>query len=398
MPDSSTHHRVLVIGGGNGGVSVAARLRRQGVGDIALIEPRVEHVYKPLFSHVAGGTARAGITVRPQRGVIPPGVEWIQDSVVRVDPEASSVELASLRRITYDHLVVCPGIQLDWDRIPGLAQAIKTPAVASHYRFDLAEKASLLLRDVRRGTVVFTQPDDPASCAGAAQKPMYQACAYWRAIGVLDDIRVIMVVHGDRPFGVPAIAGELERVIAEYGIELRTNSELLEVDGAAREVVIGNSEGTERVSYDVLNAVPPQSAPDWLKGSALAADDGGFVAVDPRTLRSPRFPNVWALGDAAATTNSKCGGSLRKQTYVLAKNLAAVLRGKDPRWSYDGYAVCPFTVSRSTVVWAEFDDKGDLAPTIPFWKTMYRESRLSWIFDRHVLPWVYWNLILTGRV
>ena len=72
--------------------------------------------------------------------------------------------------------------------------------------------------------------------------------------------------------------------------------------------------------------------------------------------------------------------------------------GKEPGQRYDGYTVCPFTVSRSTVVWAEFDDKGELKPTIPFWKPMYRENRLSWIFDRHVLPWVYWNLILTGRV
>ena len=73
MPGSPTHHQILVIGGGNGGVSVAARLQRAGVKDIALVEPREQHLYKPLFSHVAGGTARASITVRPQRDVIPKG-------------------------------------------------------------------------------------------------------------------------------------------------------------------------------------------------------------------------------------------------------------------------------------------------------------------------------------
>lgn len=398
MPDSIRRYRVLIVGGGNGGISLAARLKRRGVEGIAVIEPRAQHVYKPLFSHVAGGTARASVTVRQQADVTPRGVEWIQDAVTSIDPEASTVTLSGGEQIAYEHVVLSPGIQLDWHRIPGLADAIETPSVASHYRYDLAAKASALLRDVRSGTVIFTQPDDPASCAGAAQKPMYQACAYWRAIGVLADIRVVLVVPGDRPFGVPAVADELDRVIADYGIELRPNSELLEVDGAAKEVVIGGPTGTERLSYDVLNAVPPQSAPDWLKGSAVAADEGGFVEVDPRTLRGDRHANVWALGDAAATTNSKCGGALRKQTFVLANNLADVLRGEQPRSLYDGYAVCPFTVSRSTVVWAEFADRNRLAPTIPFWKTMYRESRLSWIFDRRILPWVYWNLILTGRV
>ena len=228
---------------------------------------------------------------------------------------------------------------------------------------------------------------------------MYQACDYWRATGVLDDIRVVMVVPTGTVFGLPAIDRELDRNIAKYGIELRTRSELLEVDAAAGEVVIGGPDGTERLRYDVLNAVPPQSAPDWVKRSPLpsAGDEGGYVEVDPETLRHPRFPNVWSLGDAAGTTNSKCGGALRKQTLVLAKNLVAVLRGDEPASRYDGYAVCPFTVSRSTVVWAEFDDRGNLKPTIPFWKHMYSEAWLSWIFDRHVLPWVYWNLILTGR-
>jgi sulfide:quinone oxidoreductase len=209
-----------------------------------------------------------------------------------------------------------------------------------------------------------------------------------------------MVVPTDTVFGIPAIDRELERKIAEYGIELRTRSELLEVDAAAGVVVIGGPEGAERISYDVLNVVPPQSAPNWLAQSSLPApgDEGGFVEVDTTTLRHPRYSNVWALGDAAATANSKCGGALRQQTYALAKNLTAVLRGDEPSSRYDGYGVCPLTVSRSTVVWAEFDAEGDLAPTIPFWKSMYRESRLSWIFDRRVLPWVYWNLILTGRV
>ncbi|MEV5069172.1 FAD-dependent oxidoreductase [Microbacterium sp. LMI12-1-1.1] len=399
MSEQQAHHQVLVIGGGNGGISVAARLRRSGVDDIAIIEPREQHQYKPLFSHVAGGTAPAGITVRPQREVMPKGVEWIQDAVTAVQPDANAVVLETGDRVTFDQLIVCPGIQLDWGRVPGLAEAIQTPAAASHYEFELAQKASLLLRDLKEGTVVFTQPDGPASCAGAAQKPMYQACDYWRATGVLDRIRVVMVVPTETAF-LPPFDRELERKIEEYGIELRTRSVLLRVDFAAQEVVIGGPDGPEHLHYDVLNVEPPQSAPDWLKASVLPApgSSGGFVEVDPRTLRHPRLPRVWALGDAAATTNSKCGGALRKQTWVLAKNVSRVLRGKEPKARYDGYAVCPFTVSRSTVVWAEFDDTGTPKPSIPFFRRMYRESRLSWVFDRHVLPWVYWNLILTGRV
>lgn len=396
-----THHRVVVVGGGNAGLSVAGRLRRRGIDDVVVIEPRAQHLFQPLFSHVAGGAARASMAVRPQAAVMPNGVGWIRDAVVDIEPGSATAVLESGGRVTYDHVVICPGIQLDWKRVPGLAEALHTPSVASHYEFDLVPKASRLLRELRRGTVVFTQPPGPAKCAGASQKPMYLACDYWRATGVLGDIRVVMIVPDATVFGIPEIDRELERKIAEYGIELRCETELRSVDGEHRMAEIGPIRGgaSERVQYDVLNVVPPQSAPDWLKSTDLAAsgDAGGFVEVDPETLRHVRYDNVWALGDAAATRNSKSGGALRKQSKVLVENLVAVLDGREPAARYDGYTVCPFTVSRSTVVFAEFDDRYRLRPTVPFWKSLSRERRLSWVFDRHILPWVYWHMILKGR-
>lgn len=395
------HHRVVVIGGGNAGLSVAGRLRRTGVTDVAVIEPRDTHLYRPLFSHVAGGTARASTVARSQAEVTPRGVAWVQDAVASIEPDEDAVTLRSGRRVGYEQLIVCPGIQKDWDAVPGLAAAMAAPSGASNYELELAAKASPLLRDLTRGTVVFVQPPGPASCAGAAQKPMYQACDYWRATGVLGDIRVVLVVPDPTVFGIPDIDRELERKIAEYGIEVRVERRLIDVDASARAVVIADDDGdhAERIGYDVLMVEPPQSAPDWLAATPLAdpRSSGGFVEVDPRTLRHPRYPRVWALGDAAATTNSKSGGALRTQTSVVAANVRAALRGADPTTSYDGYSVCPFTVSRSTVVFAEFDDAYRLKPTIPFWRGLWRERRLTWLLDRHILPWVYWHMILQGR-
>lgn len=387
-------YRILVIGGGNGGLSVAGRLRRAGVTDIAVIEPSETHYYQPLFSHIAGGTARASEARRPQRDVTPHGVEWVRDSVTRVNADARAVHLASGGVLTYEHLILSPGISQDWEAIPGLADAMRTPQGASNYTFDLAVKASGLLRDVTRGTVVFVQAAGPASCAGAAQKPMYQACAYWRAKGVLDDIRVVMLVPDPTVFGIPEIDAELERKIEEYGIELHTDAELRSVDPVHRIVRFG-SEGRE-LSYDLLLAEPPQSGPTWIRDSGLSTHPDGFADVDIQTLQSPLHANIWALGDAAATTNSRSGGALRRQAKVLAENLVAVLAGGEPLSHYDGYGVCPFTVSRSTAVFAEFDSRRQLVPTL--WRTSYRESRRSWIIDRHVFPKVYWNLILQGRV
>lgn len=394
------HHEVLIIGGGNAGISLAARLHRYGVRDIAVVEPKDHHLYQPLFSHIAGGRAKAAEAIRPQASVMPKGVVWIRDGAAGINAAANAVTLESGSGLTYGQLVVCPGLQLDWAKVPGLAAAVHSPQGASHYEFDLAPKAWTLLSSLKSGTAVFTMPAGPAKCAGAAQKPMYLACDYWREQGVLKDIRVVMVQPYPTVFGVPGVDEELDRKIAAYGIELRLNSEVTAADPTAQTVLIrDNASGsTEELRYDVLNAVPPQSAPDWLKATDLPApgDGGGFVQVDPETLRHVRYPNVWSLGDAAATTNSKCGGALRKQTKVLAKNMVAARRGTPLKEKYDGYAVCPFTVSRSTVVFAEFDAAYRPKPTIPK-VPLWKESRASWVVDRDVFPQVYWNLILKGR-
>ena len=221
-----------------------------------------------------------------------------------IDPASNTVSLASGGQLGFGHLVVCPGLQLDWDKIPGLADAVHSPSGASHYEFTLAAKSWTLLSGLKAGTAVFTMPSGPIKCGGAAQKPMYLACDYWRKQGVLQDIRVVMVQPYPTVFGVPGVDEELNRKIAEYGIELRLNSELVSVDASAQNAMIRNNATgiAEELHYDVLNAVPPQSAPDWLKATELPApgDSGGFVDVDPQTLRHVRFPNIWSLGDAAA--------------------------------------------------------------------------------------------------
>jgi sulfide:quinone oxidoreductase len=396
----AAQHEVVIIGGGNAGISLAARLERYGVKDVALIEPRDHHFFQPLFSHIAGGRAAAKEAVRPQGPLIPKGVTWIRDSASGVDTDANLVTLASGAAVAYGQLVVCPGLQYDWDDVPGLAEAVHSPSGASHYEFELAPKAWTLLSGLTSGTAVFTMPAGPIKCGGAAQKPMYLACDYWREQGVLDKIRVVMVQPYPTVFGVAEVDRELDRKIAEYGIELRTNCELVSVDAASQKATIRNTESgaEENLHYDVLNAVPPQSAPDWLKATNLPAPDdtGGFVEVDRQTLRHIRFHNVWSLGDAAGTTNSKSGGALRKQTKVLAQNLVAARKGKPLPAKYNGYSVCPFTVSRNTVVFAEFDDRYRPMPTIPRVPT-WNESKLSWVVDRDIFPQVYWNLILKGR-
>lgn len=156
-----------------------------------------------------------------------------------------------------------------------------------------------------------------------------------------------------------------------YDIDVRLEHEVVEVRPDVKELVIVNKQngGDEKFSlgYDMAHLVPPQSAPGWIKEGPLAdpANPGGYVQVDKETMRHTRYPNIFSLGDASSSPNSKTGAAIRKQAPVVAANLKAVMAGHEPAARYDGYASCPITTARNKMLLAEFDYTMKPHPTIP---------------------------------
>ncbi|MFJ5921071.1 FAD/NAD(P)-binding oxidoreductase [Kitasatospora sp. NPDC092948] len=393
------HHRIVIIGGGTAGITVAARLRRAGQRDVAVVDPSEQHYYQPLWTLVGGGRAPLGESVRPQASVMPKGVRWIRRAAVAVDPEAQEVALDGGDTVSYDQLVVCPGIQLDWDRIPGLEGGLGKGGLSSNYAFQHAPATWRFIRETRSGSAVFSMPTGAVKCGGAPQKIAYLAADYWREQGVLDRIDVHLVIPGTAIFGVPEFARVLDGVVRRYGINVHYGSEVTEVRPEARELVVTELDGggTTVLPYDMAHVVPPQSAPDWIKRSPLAgADDpAGYVEIDKHTMRHVRHPNVWALGDAGSSPNSKTGAAVRKQAPVVVENLLAVLNGREPTATYQGYSSCPLTTARNKMLLAEFDYSGRPTPSIPVIDTV-RERTDMWYLKRRGLPFLYWNLMLRG--
>lgn len=393
-------HRIVIVGGGSAGISVAARLRRAGERDVAVVDPAVTHYYQPLWTLVGGGRAPVEQSARPQASVMPQGVTWIRKGAVSVDPDARSVELDDGSSVEYEYLVMCPGIQLDWAKVTGLSDALGRDGVSSNYEYQLAPATWKFIRELRKGTAVFTMPGGPIKCAGAPQKIAYLAADHWREQGVLRDIDVHLVLPTPGMFGVPEFAKVLEGVAARYGIQVHFQSEMTSVNAGAKEItVVDHAAGdtTSTLSYDVLHAVPPQSAPDWVKKSALADPNNpaGYVEIDKHTLQHTRYPNVFALGDAGSSPNSKTGAAIRKQAPVVARNLRDVMAGRTPSASYGGYASCPLTTSRHHMLLAEFDYTMTPTPSIPGIDTI-KERRDMWLLKRYGLPAMYWNAMLRG--
>nr|WP_090343151.1 FAD/NAD(P)-binding oxidoreductase [Mycolicibacterium malmesburyense]CRL73996.1 FAD-dependent pyridine nucleotide-disulfide oxidoreductase [Mycolicibacterium malmesburyense] len=392
-------HRIVIVGGGTAGISVAARLLRKGHSDVAVIEPSDTHYYQPLWTLVGGGQAKASTTARPEASVMPTGVTWIKNAAAAVDPENNTVTCVDGADYEYDVLVVCPGIQLDWNRTEGLEDALGRDGVSSNYRFDLAPRTWEFIRNLRSGNAVFAMPSGPIKCAGAPQKIAYLASDYWRKQGVLNDIDVHLVVPTPRLFGIPAIADNLDAIAADYGITVHTNAEVTSIDAAAHKVgVSGVGEATSdtMLSYDVLHAVPRQSAPDWIKSSPLSTGDvNGYVEIDKHTMQHVRYPNVFSLGDAGSSPNSKTGAAIRKQAPVVVDNVESYLAGRPLTASYNGYGSCPIVTSSHAMLLAEFDYDLNVTPSFPLLDPT-KPHRSYWYLKKYGLPFMYWNLMLKG--
>lgn len=391
---------VLIVGGGAAGAATAASLRRRNKRlDVAILEPSETHYYQPAWTLVGGGAFRADRTVRPMASCIPADVRWLRGTAAEFRPDENEVLTTDGETLRYRVLVVATGLVLDWAQIPGLKETLGHNGVTSNYRFDLAPNTWRQVQALKRGRALFTQPAMPIKCAGAPQKAMYLSCDHWRRVGALGDLAVEFHAAGPVLFGVPEFVGPLNRYIERYGVQTHLQSTLKAVDGPRRraifEVRSADSEARlEERSFDLLHVVPPQRAPDAVRNSPLA-DAAGWVEVDPATLQHPRYPDVFAVGDVAGTSNAKTAAAVRKQAPVVARNILAHLEGSPLPVAYDGYGSCPLTVERGKVILAEFGYGGRLMPSFPWDPT--RPRRSAWVLKAKLLPWIYFDLMLKGR-
>lgn len=389
---------IVIVGGGSGGLSVAARLCAVlPPGSVAIVEPSDKHYYQPIWTLVGGGVFDKSISERPEADYVPEGAVWIRERVAAFHPERHQVELASGERLGYEQLVVALGIQLDWHKIDGLSGALGKDGLCSNYRYDLVDSTWQTLRGLTEGNAIFTFPSTPVKCAGAPQKIMYLADEHLRSRGVRGKVPVIFASAGKAIFGVERYARELRKIVERKGIATRFREELVAVRPRTKEAVFRHlDEGTETVlPYSMLHVVPPQSAPDVIKESTLA-DSAGWVEVHKHTLQHVRFSDVWSLGDCSSLPTSRTGAAIRKQAPVLVENLLARRAGRPFTGHYDGYASCPLVTGYGKLILAEFDYDGRPQESFPFDQS--RERYSMWALKAYGLPEMYWNGMLRGRM
>lgn len=418
------HYDVLIIGGGTAGIMTAAQLRRKDKAlRIAIIDPSKDHWYQPAWTLVAANAFNMKDTRRDEKSVVPAGVDLIAEHAATFEPDANTVRTKEGKAYTYGHLVVCPGIQMNIDDMPGLREALNTDFVCSNY-ID-PEKTKRVMTAFKGGNAVFTQPATPIKCGGAPQKAVYLADEFFRKSGVRNKTKLVFATPGSVIFGVEPFRFALEDVVRKKSIILKTFYKPVRIDPVRKEIhfewskpgdnncVINEEQGLQEkiegqstivMPYDMLHLAPPQSAPDFVRYSPLAYADGpskGWLEVDINTLQHKRYANIFGLGDAAALPTAKTGAAIRKQAPVVVANILQRIKdGLLAPAKYEGYSSCPLVTGYGKMLLAEFkyDNVRDSDPLLSRLFDTSKPLWSMWVLKKYMLPWLYWNRMLKGTM
>ena len=430
----STHHQILVIGGGTAGIMVAAQLLKKDKNlNIGIIEPAETHYYQPAWTLVGAGTYDYDKTAKPMGDIIPKGATWIKDYATAFNPENNTVSTKLSGDITYDYLVVVPGLAYDFSLVPGLGDAMDKGVVCSNYTDP--KHTWDVIKNFKGGTALFTQPTTPIKCGGAPQKIMYLAENHFRKSGVKSKTDIVFATGGSVIFGVKPIAKTLMEVVDRKDINVRFHHKLVSIDAEkqiawyelAKDITAGgcvvmSGEDNETldenfqynykdvkvsvegnrygIHYDMLHTAPPSVAPKFIQDSPLV-NDAKWLDVDHHTMQHNKYANIFGLGDVAALPTAKTGAAIRKQVPIVVDNISLLIdHSKLGTKSYNGYSSCPLVTDYGKMVLAEFDYGNNFTPD-PKLKQMFitdssKEHWRLWMLKKYMLPYLYWNKMMKG--
>lgn len=415
------HYQIAIIGAGTAGIMTAAQLLKKDKSlDVVIVDPADKHYYQPAWTLVGAGTYDFDKTEKRIRDLIPEQAEWVQDSVISFYPEENKIELKKGIKISYNYLVVAPGLVNDLSLIEGLEDAVKKGVVCSNY---IDPKYTWeCLKNFKGGNAVFTQPTTPIKCGGAPQKIMYLAADYLRRNGLDKKSNVVFATPGTVIFGVKRIADTLMKVIHRYNVHFKPFYAPVKIDAEQKIVYFksvapddnncivneGNVLGEKQqgdslieMPFDLLHLAPPQTAPKFVKESVLV-NEAGWLDVDINSLQHKKYPNIFGIGDVAALPTAKTGAAIRKQAPVVVDNILKLIKGKAAdNKSYQGYSSCPLVTGYGKMVLAEFNYKNEFTPD-PKLKMMLigdssKEHWRLWLLKKYMLPYLYWHKMMNGE-
>ncbi len=395
----ATSARIVIAGAGAAGLATAARLSASLDGaTITIIDGRKAHYYQPGFTLIAAGLKQPSYATSTTGQFVPRGVEWLEEAVAEIDPDANQVVTEGGTRVAYDYLFVATGLRLDYDAIAGMSvDLIGKDGIGSVYAGP--EAAAATYAEMSRfadtgGVGLFLRPETEMKCAGAPLKYTFITDDVLRRRGNRDKAELLYACPQGVLFSVPIVAEKVRMLYGERGIETRFRHTLRAIEPGRKVAIFETEAGMTEIPYDFINVVPPMRAADAVRNSPLPWQEGnwaadGWIEVNRDNLRHVRYPNVFAVGDVAGVPKGKTAASVKWQVPVAVDHLVQEIAGGESKEVFNGYTSCPLITRIGRAMLVEFDYKDNLVPSFPGVIAPLEELWISWVMKETALKPTY---------
>jgi sulfide:quinone oxidoreductase len=332
-------NKVLILGGGSGGLATAGRLKEL-LGNkisVTVIDKQRSFVLGfSLLRIMTGEKSEQEVTV-PKEKVSQKGIKFINTEVNRIDV-TNGIVTTGQGEFAYNYLVVALGAELAPEKVPGFESAFHM------YTLEDAKKLRDALSSFRGGSIRLIISSTPFKCPPAPYEAAMLIDDYLRSKGLRDksDIQIFTPEPQPMPIAGPEVGNTVISMLNEKGIGFHNNAKVSSINGSSKQIVFEN--GT-REKYDLLIAIPPHTSPKVVRESDLADAASGWIPVDPKNMQT-RHDRVYAIGDVAAVKLPSSGMMLPKaatfafgQAEIVASNIASLALGTETR-SWDGFGEC----------------------------------------------------------
>ena len=392
---------LLILGAGTAGTMAANKLRPilpQTEWQITLVDEDKIHYYQPGFLFMPFGIYGESDVVKPKRGFMPAGVNIIEATIDKVEPDANLVRLADGQELTYDYLIIATGATPRPEETPGLLGEEWRRSIHDFYTFDGASALANKLRSWQGGTLAVNFIEMPFKCPVAPLEFAFLADYFFQQRGIRDQVELVFVTPLSGAFTKEKAAKRLGKLLEQKGIRLVTDFYVESVDQASKRLI---SYDEEEVPFDLLVTVPVNMGADFVARSGLG-DELNFVRVDIHTMQSKQADNIFALGDAAALPTSKAGSVAHFAVDVFVENFQQLIAGKPMTHRFDGHANCFIETGFNKGILLDFNYETEPLPgTFPLPKVgpfkLLGESRINH-WGKMAFRWIYWNSLLKGKL
>ncbi|SHL90493.1 NAD(P)/FAD-dependent oxidoreductase [Bradyrhizobium lablabi] len=320
--------RIVVIGGGFGGASCARALRQLDPKlQVTLVEPNQVFTACPFSNEVIVGLRELPMQQFTYDRIAAGGVTVIAQAATKIDPQARSVTLADGTSLSYDRLVLAPGIDLRFDALPGYDEAA---SAKMPHAWKAGEQTILLRKQIEAmadgGTVVLAVPAAPLRCPPAPYERASLIAHYLKNKKPRSKVLILDAKDGFSQQKLFEAAwkelypGMIERIALSQG------GRVTSVEAATNTIVtdFGN------YTADVASVIPPQKA-GHIADIAGAADNTGWCPIDPVSFGSKLVPNIHVIGDACiAGQLPKSASAAHAQGKACAAVIVNLMSGKPP--------------------------------------------------------------------